>query len=254
MIRLRLLPCWGIVLLFVWISGYWKIFTAIFLMMSLHECAHMGMAHLCGYSFSHMDIFPFGFCAQIDAMGYGSVYRELLILLAGPCMHLFYPLLFDFLVSWGCISFAFCEYLLMLNRSILWFNLLPILPLDGGRIFSECFHLCLPYAKAQRLSLWFSLLMIFVVFVIGWMGNLIGWLTLFVLAIQIRNRLRCILQDRYHFYRYRYHHPFVGRPFLHEHQDLYRMRLNYIMENDRVIEEHVWLRRLQKERDVEKAG
>ena len=249
MIRLRLLPCWGFVLLFVWLSGYWKIMSAIFLMMSIHECAHMIVAYICHYSCDHMDIYPFGFCAQISDIGYGSVYRELLIITAGPCMHLFYPFVFRFFMMHGWISVAFYGYLLMMNQSILFFNLLPILPLDGGRILSEFLHLFLPYAKAQRCASLLSLGTIMLVIICGWMADLIGWLTLMILTVCIQKRMQHLLQDRFRFYRYRYEHPFQGRKIVHHHQDLFRMRTNYIIEGNQMIDEHMWLKRLHQEQE-----
>lgn len=243
MIRLRYRACWPFMLLFVWLSGYWKIMTAIFVMMSLHEGAHALAALLLGYSLQGIDVCPFGFCARMEAMGYGSVYREMLILAAGPLMHLCYPMMFGLFASWGIISPSFCAYLIMMNRAVLLFNLLPILPLDGGRIASSLLHLLLPYAKAQRCSLLFSMAAILWVGVLGWMDNLAGVCTLVLLWIGEWLRWRQLLQDRLYFYRYRRQHPFHGRSCVHVHQDLYRMRKNYIREGSALLDEQSWLAR-----------
>ena len=88
MIRLRFFAGWAIMLLFVWQSGYWKVLLAVFAMMSLHEVAHALCACLLGCPVSGFDIYPFGFCARMETMGYGSVYREMVILAVGPMMHL----------------------------------------------------------------------------------------------------------------------------------------------------------------------
>ena len=130
MIRLRFFAGWAIMLLFVWQSGYWKVLLAVFAMMSLHEGAHALCACLLGCPVSGFDIYPFGFCARMETMGYGSVYREMVILAVGPMMHLLYPAILQLLAAGGAISVSFCEYLGMMNRSILLFNLLPILPLQ----------------------------------------------------------------------------------------------------------------------------
>ena len=155
MIRLRFFAGWAIMLLFVWQSGYWKVLLAVFAMMSLHEGAHALCACLLGCPVSGFDIYPFGFCARMETMGYGSVYREMVILAVGPMMHLLYPAILHLLAAGGAISVSFCEYLGMMNRSILLFNLLPILPLDGGRLLSSLVHLSVPCWSLQVSScLW----------------------------------------------------------------------------------------------------
>lgn len=243
MIRLRFFAGWAIMLLFVWQSGYWKVLSAVFAMMSLHEGAHALCACLLGCPVSGFDIYPFGFCARMETMGYGSVYREMVILAVGPMMHLLYPAILHLLTAGGAISVSFCEYLGMMNRSILLFNLLPILPLDGGRLLSSLVHLCVPYARAQRLSLLVSACGIALVTLAGWMPGIAGTLTLLVLGVRTLRQRTQLSIDRLRFYRYRQAHPFYGRSCIHAHQDLYRMRTNYIREGSRVLSEAQWLRR-----------
>ena len=141
MIRLRLPAVWLIVLFFSYCSGYWKILTAVFIMMSLHECAHVAAACAVGYRTEGIDVFPFGLCARISAVGHGNVYRELCILVAGPCVHLLYPLFIRLLISADVISKPFADYLIQMNCSMLFFNLLLFLRLDGGLMVYCLLHL-----------------------------------------------------------------------------------------------------------------
>ncbi len=248
MIRLRLWPFWVIMLFFTWYQGIWKIIVSIFLMMSLHECAHICAALKYGYTLSHIDIFPFGFCAQISDIGYGNVYQELFIFLAGPCMHVLYPFAFAALVRLGWISVAFSDYLQWLNRSIVMFNLLPIYPLDGARILFGFLHLIFPYGKAQRYAYHLSIMDIGIVLAMGWMSNPAGMFTLAILLVQIIKQNMQRLIDRLHFYQYRLDHPFDGRPCLHHQQDLYRMRTNYLIGSKGMLHEREWLKQILREK------
>lgn len=250
MIRLRLPAVWLIVLLFSYCSGYWKILTAVFIMMSLHECAHVAAACAVGYRTEGIDVFPFGLCARISAVGHGNVYRELCILVAGPCVHLLYPLFIRLLISADMISKSFADYLIQMNCSMLFFNLLLILPLDGGRILSSLLHLLFPYALAQRITLIISFATIAVLPVSGYMANAAGWITLAVLLLQEIVRWQGQLEDRMEFYRYRLHHPYKGPVCIHDHHDLYRMRTNYLHFGNKNVPEKEWLKQLFHVTDI----
>lgn len=251
MIRLRLPIVWLIVLLFSYCSGYWKILTAVFVMMSLHECAHVAAACAVGYKTEGIDVFPFGFCAKISSVGHGNVYRELLILLAGPSVHLLYPLFISLLMSADVISKPFADYLIQMNFSMLFFNLLLILPLDGGRILSSLLHLFFPYALAQRITLIISFNAIAVLLFSGYMANAAGWITLVILLLQEIARWQGQLEDRLEFYRYRLHHPYSGPICIHDRHDLYRMRTNYLRFGNKTIQEKEWLRQLFHKADID---
>lgn len=243
-IRFRLRWLWAAVLLFAAVSGYWKVLLAVFVMMSLHEGAHCLMALWLGCPIDGVCLYPFGLCAQLDTIDHGSVWRALLILSAGPCMHLIFPLGFDLLTGMDVISVGFAEYLRLLNRSILLFNLLPIIPLDGGRIAQTVLQLFVPYGLALRLGVLVSFLTIIFVWVSGWMDNAAGFLTLCILSIQEIGQYRGILEKRMAFYHYRLTHPFIGRRKRHTHSDLYRQRQNMLYHNGVYQEEREWLKEM----------
>ena len=235
---------WAAMMLFAWFSGCWKVLLAIFLLMSLHEAAHWLAAMLVHCPVRRVRIYPFGLCAQIDEISYVSVGSALFILAAGPCMHLLFPFLLQAMASCSLISVSFAGYLMEINRAMLLFNLLPVVPLDGGRIMQTLFHLWLPYAKAQRLGVLCSFAALPVIFLSGCMRDAAGMITLFVLFIQELMQHARLMEERMSFYRYRLSHPFLGRRKVHAQHDLYRNRTNYLQEGTQLIDERTWLKRL----------
>ena len=89
-----------------------KIVLYIFMMLTIHELAHILIARLFHYPIRKIIIYPFGLAAQISYIGYGSLIKETLILAAGPFTHMLQPLLLSFLYQQGVLSLAFYTYLL----------------------------------------------------------------------------------------------------------------------------------------------
>ena len=109
----------------------------------LHEMMHFLVAKKLGYLPKKLKLSIFG--ASLEGFDDFLVLDEIKIILAGPIFHLaivvvwylsfwFYPESYEFLID-----------VLTVNKAILLFNILPIFPLDFGRLF-----LCLLSIKRSR--------------------------------------------------------------------------------------------------------
>lgn len=104
----------------------------IFLSAALHELAHIFTVLLCRAQIKKIRILAFG--AQIELINQNtlSYKKEILVALAGPFINLVFAVLiifyqYNFGTNEYCQLFALCNALLFL------INILPIIPLDGGR-------------------------------------------------------------------------------------------------------------------------
>lgn len=68
----------------------------IFIMLTLHEMAHIACAILFRYPIEKVTVYPFGLAATISHIGHGSLIKEVIIISAGPLMHVVFPTLFRF--------------------------------------------------------------------------------------------------------------------------------------------------------------
>ncbi len=213
----------------------------MFLMLSIHECAHMLIAYLFHYPIEGVIIYPFGLCAQMQHIGMGNVWKELLIIVAGPLTHLFFPYLFQMFVSLHLISDAYLMYLMRLNQSIVLFNLLPVYPLDGGRIVQSLYHMVFHYMNAQRLTLITSVINLFLLFHYGIVRTWSSLIVMGFLLTQICMAWKQIGLERLAFYQYRKAHP-VALPIRSNcKQDLYRAYTNLMKQPNGWISEEEWL-------------
>lgn len=98
----------------------------------LHEFAHVAAAYLFGIKTSHITIYWFGGAAYIQQT-FSEPIRDFVIAIAGPLLNIFFAVLF--LVINLPFDSAFLNILLRINLVLAIFNLLPIFPMDGGRVF-----------------------------------------------------------------------------------------------------------------------
>lgn len=211
-------------------------------MLAIHELAHITVASILQYPVTKITIYPFGLCAEIKHMGKGSIGRELCIIIAGPLMHCFYPFFFKILMQFDVISMNYMQYLMQLNAAIFIFNMLPIFPLDGGRILQSFYHIFLPYTFAQKVTYITSLVMLITFTLFQLMHTYSANVACLFLLIQLFLEWKALHQDVYSFYQYRMQHPKHGKLHSHRKKDLYRSCYNIMHYKEHWIMEEDWLK------------
>lgn len=219
-----------------------KTLLFLFFMLSVHECAHMLTAHYFHYPIDKLILYPFGLSAQMRYIGMGSVWKEMLIIIAGPLTHLLFPYLFSFMASLELISQPYMSYLCQLNTSILVFNLLPVFPLDGGRIVQSLYHLVFRYTTAQILTYITGIINLFLLWHYRILQTASAYLVMSFLLLQILLCWKQLAFERIAFYRYRSTHPPKGFLRMNRKNDLYRAYINVMETKNGWILEDEWLR------------
>lgn len=116
-----------------WAYGY--LLQALILVGTLltHELAHLLVARYYGLTIDQVELFPFGGVARIEAV-VEDPQVETAVALAGPLHNFFLVSLAVVLERtpvWDPVAFRFFQEV---NLLMAFFNLLPALPLDGGRV------------------------------------------------------------------------------------------------------------------------
>lgn len=141
----------GLIVLFAAAGMAGKVLL-VFAAVLWHEAAHAVMAITLNYKVREIELLPFGGVARIDRLGEASAQNEIYMAAAGPAASLvlaavIYVVEGDFPQATEVLHF-FYETNLMLAV----FNLLPALPLDGGRIFRAILAQRCGYAKATLVT------------------------------------------------------------------------------------------------------
>lgn len=128
----------------------------------LHEFAHAKVAKKLGYALNEVKLMPYG--AALNGSADVTPKHEILIALAGPAVNLVFGLVFAAMWWLIPISYAFTYVFCLCNIYIGVFNLIPVFPLDGGRVLLAL--LCMrvnrakAYAAMRIVSVVFGLAMI----------------------------------------------------------------------------------------------
>ena len=110
------------------------------------------------YKIENITIYPFGGITKINKDLNAPIYKELLIASGGVIFQLLLFLIINYLPLSVYVKSNFIKY----NFSILFFNLLPIIPLDGSVILNSFLNMIFSYKKSYYLYFIISIIGIFI--------------------------------------------------------------------------------------------
>lgn len=172
------------------LTGMFLELMIIFSIVFIHEMGHYRMAKYFGWRVNRVVLWVFGGVMETDEHGNRPLKEELFVTLAGPVQHIFIYML---LILSGAVDFlpeAVLETAYNYNTAILLFNLLPIWPLDGGKILFLILSIIVPFKRALDWIFLSSLIMC-VVFIVGHLYFFTFTLTftLIMVFLYLENRL-----------------------------------------------------------------
>ncbi|NLZ44057.1 MAG: hypothetical protein GX894_04295 [Clostridia bacterium] len=149
MIRIRIHPLFLLTLFISGITGRYLSMLLVFFSVLLHEVAHILTAFGFGYRTTAVELFPFGGVARLDYSLFNDPRAEAVTALAGPVQSGILALLAKAMEGWfGYVPV--CGELLRINLGLAFFNLLPLFPLDGGRVLRAFLATARGYTVATR--------------------------------------------------------------------------------------------------------
>lgn len=157
----RLFP---VVLLIMYLSGHIWEFTLTYVSMVFHEFGHVAAAKALGKKVYSISILPVGLNASIEEYSCSRPER-IIIYTCGPLINILSALFFHVL---GGGAFYKADsiicFLATVNYLLAVFNMLPTLPLDGGKIYRDILTVRLGLISAnkkiQKISILVSLLLV----------------------------------------------------------------------------------------------
>ena len=166
-INLWLIP----VVVFSILGNYFLMYICTFSIALLHESAHIVCAKAMGIRISHITLFPFGISANLSRGYIKSSEKEFLIAFSGPFSNII--LFWVFRLSATLIPLPILGYCADVNLAMCAVNLLPALPLDGGRMLKSIltsrfgllrsYNLMLKLSRVMIIAVTVSALLLFIV-------------------------------------------------------------------------------------------
>jgi Zn-dependent proteases len=145
-------------------TGYFIELFTLFLIVLVHEIGHVVVARSFDLTVREVKLLPFGGVAEMEDAGSIPAAQDALIAIAGPLQNVWMGL-----AAWVCGQLGWWDaewaaYVWQANLMIGLFNLLPIYPLDGGKLMQAAFSYGFNYYAmmkwTSRISIALSTLMI----------------------------------------------------------------------------------------------
>jgi Zn-dependent protease/CBS domain-containing protein len=153
---------------------------ALFLSVVLHEYGHALTARRYGIKTRDITLYPIGGVARLERLPEKPI-EELWVALMGPAVNVaIAAVLFVFLYLTGGLgqlsdltmtSGSFLTRLMLVNISLVGFNLLPAFPMDGGRVLRALLAMRLDYVRATQIAANIGQGMAFLFGLAGLFGN-----------------------------------------------------------------------------------
>ena len=153
-------PSFWILIIVVFALDYAEQFFTIFFSVTVHEISHIIAARYFGLGCSKIIFTPIGEIAIIENMDTKELYKKLLIVLAGPFVNIA-------IVVFCLLFFPKMEFLIYSNLVIAVFNLLPIYPLDGGKVFNYIFSNRIGVLNTNKIGFKLGKILGFFIFFMG---------------------------------------------------------------------------------------
>ena len=144
-------------MLFSFLAGYFEyVFLTIFFITFHESSADKKSAAI--YKASRIDIYMFGGVTIFDEDLNLDIKKEIITLIMGPISQIILFMLIYILYINGYVSNITYEKVYLINKYLLSFNLLPILPLDGGKLLNNILDLILPYDLSHKTTIIISII------------------------------------------------------------------------------------------------
>ncbi|MFS0654689.1 M50 family metallopeptidase [Bacillus sp. 179-C3.3 HS] len=157
--KIHIHPLLWIVMAFAILSGQIKPLLCLLVIISVHELGHAAAACFYQWRIKRIFLLPFGGAVEVEEHGNRPIKEELAVIICGPLQHLplqFFAWLF---LETALISPDVFTMFTFFNMTIFFVNLLPIWPLDGGKLFFLLLSAFYPFQRAHALAIKGSLVL-----------------------------------------------------------------------------------------------
>ena len=182
------------------VTGAFMPFLLLMMIVLVHELGHTFCALILKVPIDKIYLYPFGGVSKFKSKINIPLRQEALILIMGPLAQLLLLLLLK-----SHLPIQYQEMVVIYNINILVFNLLPIYPLDGGKLLNILFSYHFSYRKSLSISLLFScfnLLLLFLFLLRDIKLNIFLLLCLLIFKVYEEYKKRNYYQEKFLLERY----------------------------------------------------
>lgn len=201
------------------LSGYINYLVIYLFIVIFHEFGHIIMIKILGYKINRIVLYPTGAIIDTNINLNIKSNHLFLISIAGIINQIILMILIPSSGNYNYLIFK------QLNYSLMIFNLLPLYPLDGYKIFLSMIERIFKYRISIKLSYIISYLFIFIFFY--YTKNIYIFLILLILNINYFN-IYNYYYNKFLLERYLYKYQYKSFVSVNRINDIYKNKYNYI--------------------------
>lgn len=181
--KIEIHPFFYVITFLVLLTGNFNTFCLFMSLLMVHECGHIMAGLYFKWNIEKVVLFPFGALTVFQDHLNKPIKEEWVIVLLGP---IFQCLFYRFLCSYSIPSLSSIHY------GLLFFNLLPIIPLDGSKIVLLIYQVFFSYWSSYYFILCLSIIGLFSFFL-----TLKNIFVLYLILIILFTKIITLFQRRY---------------------------------------------------------
>lgn len=235
-----------ILILLALFAGYIKNVFIILLIVIVHEMGHVFFFKIFKIDVESITIYPYGGVTIVNNKLHERIYKDLLISLGGIIFQLILFLAFSLLYKNSFIVFSTYKIFRMYNLSIIIFNLIPIIPLDGSKLLFCLFSKFLSYKDSYMMMIVtgiISLVMFIIYNYVYRLNDLILYVFLGCKLYEVIKSFKYVM-NKFYLERVMYDHYYNG--IINDISDIDKLRIDkfyYFKDKNRYVNEKDYIKK-----------
>lgn len=176
------------------LAGYIKNILVILTIVLVHELGHVFFFYLFKIEIDQIVIYPFGGVSKVNKKIHERIYKDILISLGGIIFQGLLIIGVILLYKEGLIIGSTYKMLINYNKSVILFNLIPLIPLDGSKLLLSICSKYLSYRVSYIIMIIISTISL-ICFIIYNMVFKLNDLVIYVFLVI--NLINCIREFKY---------------------------------------------------------
>ncbi|MBR3116879.1 MAG: hypothetical protein IKF36_03280 [Bacilli bacterium] len=235
LIRIKILKITYLFIFICLITGLIKELIGITILVLFHELGHFIFSFIFKWNIKEIVLYPFGGFIKYDDLIDKPLLEEFIVTIMGPIFQIITYLVIYYMHNNYYISTHFYNIVKNYHYSMLIFNLIPIIPLDGSKLLNIVLNKVFNYRLSYITSFIISVIF-FIIFIIKNNYIFISVFIIFELYLYIKNKNimfnRFILEKYLYKNKYKKYIKVSGLDKMHRNKkNLIKNKNSYVSEN-----------------------
>ena len=229
------------------ITGHFSnliVFTSIII---IHELGHVISSIIFKYKIDKIIIYPYGGLTKINKKINTNINKDIIVAISGILFQTLYFIIILFLYKNNMIREYIYNMFYLYHKSMLIFNILPIIPLDGSKVINLILSKYLNFNLANKLTIVVS----FITIIIFLFSNMYdkNYSIIMIIGVLLNNIYKfykelSLIYNKFLLERYLYSFNYSKYKIINNKERMYKNKFHYFNINNKLIEEKDYLKKI----------